>query len=175
MCKGDSLDGKVFYWTTDNELLGHLRLAATEDGLCKLALGRESDDAFHAWLARVMRPAHLLRQRTPIIDQALIEIDAYLTGVLRTFETPLGLRGTPFQRRVWAEVVRVPYGATVTYSEIAACIGRPRAIRAVGGANGANPLPLFVPCHRVIGADGALRGYGGGLAIKAALLHLEAR
>jgi O-6-methylguanine DNA methyltransferase len=164
---------QISYWATDNDLLGRLRLAASDAGLCRLALGRESDEAFHAWLARLMQPARLVRQRRPLIDQALAELDAYLCGALRTFETPLDLRGTPFQRRVWAKVARVPYGATTSYGEIAARIGRPRAARAVGAANGANPLPLFVPCHRVVGADGALRGYGGGLKIKAALLQLE--
>ncbi len=165
----------ISYWSADGGMLGHLRLAASEAGLCKLALGRESDDAFMAWLARVLRPARLLRQRTPLIDQALVELHAYLAGRLRAFETPLDPRGTPFQRRVWAEVARIPYGATASYGEIAARIGRPGAARAVGAANAANPLPLFVPCHRVVGADGALRGYGGGLALKAALLQLERR
>jgi methylated-DNA-[protein]-cysteine S-methyltransferase len=121
----------------------------------------------------VVQPACLVHRRTPFIDQALAEIDAYLAGTLKTFETPLDLRGTPFQRQVWAEVARVPYGMTASYGEIAARIGRPRAVRAVGAANGANPLPLFVPCHRVVAVDGALRGYGGGLAVKAALLQLE--
>ena len=165
----------ISYWTADDDILGHLRLAASDIGLCKLALGRESDDAFHDWLARVVRPAHLTRQQTPLIKQALTEITAYLSGALRTFETPLDLRGTSFQRQVWAEVARIPYGATTSYSAIAARIERPRATRAVGAANGANPLPLLVPCHRVLGADGALRGYGGGLEIKAALLQLESR
>jgi O-6-methylguanine DNA methyltransferase len=164
---------QIFYWTADGGLLGRLRLATTGDGLCKLALGRESDDAFFSWLTRVMRPASLVRQRTPLFERALAELHAYLSGNLQTFKTPLDLRGTPFQRRVWAEVAGVPYGATTTYGEIAARLDRPRAVRAVGAANGANPLPLFVPCHRVVGADGALRGYGGGLPVKAELLRLE--
>jgi O-6-methylguanine DNA methyltransferase len=163
----------ISYWTTNSAFLGRLRLAASDAGLCKLALGRESDDAFQAWLGRVMRPAHLIHQKTPLIDQALAEITAYLAGELQVFKTPLDLRGTPFQRRVWAEVAQVPYGTTASYGEIASRIGRPRAVRAVGAANGANPLPLFVPCHRLVGRDGALRGYGGGLEIKAALLQLE--
>jgi O-6-methylguanine DNA methyltransferase len=164
---------QISHWTANDGMLGRLRLAASGAGLCKLALGRESDASFHTWLARVARPSGLIRQRTLFIDQALAEIDAYLAGGLRTFETPLDLRGTPFQRRVWSEVARVPYGMTVSYGEIAMRIGRPRAARAVGAANGANPLPLFVPCHRVVAADGALQGYGGGLAVKAALLQLE--
>jgi O-6-methylguanine DNA methyltransferase len=163
----------ISYWTTTADLLGPLRLAATLTGLCKLALGRESDDAFQAWLARILRPARLTRQKTPLIEQALDEIAAYLAGQLRVFHTSLDLRGTDFQRQVWAEVCRVPYGVTASYGELAERVGRPRAARAVGAANGANPLPLFVPCHRLVGSNGALRGYGGGLEIKAALLRLE--
>lgn len=163
----------IFYWASDGDLLGRIHLAATDAGLCRLALGRENGNAFHAWLARVLRPSRLVRRRTRHIQQATDEIQAYLCGRLRNFETPLDLRGTPFQQRVWAEVARVPYGVTITYGEIAVRVGRPRAARAVGAANGANPVPLFVPCHRVIGASGALRGYGGGLEVKAALLKLE--
>ncbi len=163
----------ISYWTADGGILGRLRLAATHAGLCKLALGAEDDAAFHAWLLRVVQPSRLTCQQTPPINQALAEIKAYLAGKLRTFQTPLDLRGTPFQRQVWAEVARIPYGDTAAYGEIAARIRRPRAVRAVGAANGANPLPLFIPCHRVLGANGALRGYGGGLELKAALLQLE--
>jgi len=173
---------RVYYWIADGGLCGSLRLAASDASLCKLALrsgplaqalGRESDAAFFSWLARVMRPAALTEQCTPVIGQALAEVNAYLSGDLRAFTIPLDLRGTPFQQSVWAEVARVPYGQTTTYRQIAAHIGRPDTVRAVGAANGANPLPLFIPCHRVIGADGALRGYGGGLDLKAALLQLE--
>ena len=165
----------VSYWVADGGILGRLRLAAADAGLCKLALGRESDNAFFAWLARVMGSMTLVERQTPVIAQALSEIQAYLSGELRVFATSLDLRGTPFQRRVWAEVACIPYGETTTYSQIAARIGRPAAVRAVGAANGANPLPLLIPCHRVVGADGTLRGYGGGLEIKAALLALESR
>ncbi len=167
------MDGPIFYWIADGGLLGRVRLAASEAGLCKLALGREGDDVFLAWLARVAQPSRTVRQRTPLIVGALDELRGYLNGALRAFETPLDLRGTPFQRCVWAAVAEIPYGATRTYGEIATRVGRPKAVRAVGAANGANPLPVFVPCHRVLGVDGALRGYGGGVEIKAALLKLE--
>jgi O-6-methylguanine DNA methyltransferase len=163
----------IVYWITEVDLLGRLRLAASDAGLCKLALGRESDETFQTWLARVIRPSCVVFQRSPPIDMALTELSAYLSGRLQSFETPLDLRGTPFQRRVWAEVAAIRYGEMATYGEIAARIGHPKAVRAVGAANGANPLPIFVPCHRVVGADGRLRGYGGGLDVKAALLRLE--
>jgi O-6-methylguanine DNA methyltransferase len=168
------MTGIVSFWSVKTAGLGRLRLAATEVGLCKLALGRESDDVFYSWLARKIRPAGLVRQQTPIIEGALAEIHAYLTSGLQTLSTRLDLRGTPFQRQVWSEVTRIPYGTTASYREVALRIDRPKAVRAVGAANAANPLPLFVPCHRVVGVDGALRGYGGGLELKQTLLRLEA-
>lgn len=102
-------------------------------------------------------------------------LERYFAGKLRAFDFALAAQGTPFQKRVWAELVRIPYGATIGYAELARRIGSPRAVRAVGGANGANPIPILVPCHRVIGSDGSLTGFGGGIARKRALLELEAR
>jgi methylated-DNA-[protein]-cysteine S-methyltransferase len=99
----------------------------------------------------------------------------WFAGELRTFDLALAPAGTPFQQRVWAELVRIPYGTTISYAELARRIGAPQAVRAVGRANGANPIPIVVPCHRVIGADGTLTGYAGGLEKKRALLALEAR
>jgi methylated-DNA-[protein]-cysteine S-methyltransferase len=99
---------------------------------------------------------------------------AYFAGELERFELPLAPRGTAFQQRVWEALAEIPYGSTTTYSELAAAIGRPSACRAVGAANGRNPLPVIVPCHRVIGAAGSLTGYGGGLERKRQLLALEA-
>jgi methylated-DNA-[protein]-cysteine S-methyltransferase len=101
------------------------------------------------------------------------QLDAYFAGALTAFDLPLAPRGTPFQRRVWAELGKIPYGETVSYAQLAARLGAPRAVRAVGLANGRNPLSIVVPCHRVIGADGSLVGYGGGLERKRALLELE--
>ncbi len=99
---------------------------------------------------------------------------AYFSGDLHAFEAiPVSLRGTPFQRRVWAELQRIPVGTTISYGELAAAIGRPAAVRAVGAANGRNPVALVVPCHRVIAANGKLHGYGGGLDRKAWLLRHE--
>ncbi|MBJ7602721.1 MAG: methylated-DNA--[protein]-cysteine S-methyltransferase [Candidatus Dormibacteraeota bacterium] len=107
------------------------------------------------------------------VKQLEQELDEYLTGGRRDFETPLAPVGTSFQRRVWAEVQRIPYGQTRTYSQVAAASGSPTAVRAVGGANGANPVPILIPCHRLVGTDGCLRGYGGGLDMKRRLLELE--
>ena len=109
----------------------------------------------------------------PLLLDAAGQLRAYFAGDLREFDLPLAPRGTEFQRQVWAAVSAVPYGETATYSEIAAAVGRPTARRAVGAANGRNPLPVIVPCHRIIGAAGALTGYGGGLDRKRSLLDLE--
>lgn len=108
-----------------------------------------------------------------VIEAARRELDAYFNGKLKRFSTPVAPRGTPFQQRVWAALRMIPYGATRTYGEQAASIGSPQACRAVGLANGRNPVSIIVPCHRVIGANGALTGYGGGLERKTFLLELE--
>ena len=109
----------------------------------------------------------------PIAIEAVRQLRAYFAGQLRHFDLPLDLQGTDFQLRVWRELERIPYGETRSYSQIAAAIGAPQAVRAVGAANGANPIPIVVPCHRVIGAGGKLVGYGGGLPLKKRLLELE--
>jgi methylated-DNA-[protein]-cysteine S-methyltransferase len=101
------------------------------------------------------------------------QLAAYFRGDLQAFDLPLAPAGTPFQRRVWQELARIPYGETISYGELARRVGNPKAARAVGLANGQNPLPIIVPCHRVIGSDGRLTGYGGGLPRKEALLALE--
>ncbi len=102
------------------------------------------------------------------------ELDAYLRGELTKFSVQVDLRGTPFQLRVWNALREIPYGEVRSYAAVAAAIGRPSAVRAVGAANGANPVPVIVPCHRVIGADGRLVGFGGGLDWKRRLLGVEA-
>jgi methylated-DNA-[protein]-cysteine S-methyltransferase len=109
----------------------------------------------------------------PPFPEAEAQLHAYFAGELERFELPLAPLGTPFQRSVWDALAEIPYGTTTTYSKLAARIGRPAACRAVGAANGRNPLPVIVPCHRVIGAAGALTGYGGGLEVKQHLLALE--
>ena len=109
-----------------------------------------------------------------VLAEAVRQLRAYFAGRLRRFDLPLDLRGTPFQLRVWRALLEVPYGETRSYRQIAAAIGEPKAVRAVGAANGANPIAIVVPCHRVVGADGSLTGYGGGLTLKRKLLALEA-
>ncbi|MBI1250987.1 MAG: methylated-DNA--[protein]-cysteine S-methyltransferase [Alphaproteobacteria bacterium] len=109
----------------------------------------------------------------PVLDAARKQLDAYFAGRRRTFDLPLGAKGTAFQTRVWKALLDIPFGETVTYGAIAAEVGNAAAVRAVGGAVGRNPISIIVPCHRVIGADGTLTGFGGGLERKRTLLALE--
>jgi methylated-DNA-[protein]-cysteine S-methyltransferase len=112
--------------------------------------------------------------RHPLLCETKRQLDEYFAGKRRNFELPLEFRGTEFQRRVWAALLTIPYGETRTYRQIAEQIGNPLAVRAVGAANGRNPIAIVAPCHRVIGSSGDLTGFGGGLEAKARLLSLEA-
>ena len=111
----------------------------------------------------------------PVLMQAVRELTEYFAGTRRTFTVPIGPEGTDFQLKVWAALRDIPYGETRSYGAIAAAVGSPKASRAVGGANHHNPIAVIIPCHRVIGADGSLTGYGGGLDKKEFLLDLEQR
>ncbi|WP_409340253.1 methylated-DNA--[protein]-cysteine S-methyltransferase [Paenibacillus sp. MBLB4367] len=150
-------------------------LLATEFGVCRVIFPHEGLKDFQGWLDRYMPgvepkedPAAL--RRTGAIDL----LQAYFAGERVSFaELPLDLIGTSFQREVWTALGRVPYGEIRTYRDIAEMIGRPNAVRAVGAANGANPLPVFLPCHRIIGADRKLTGFRGGLTMKSKMLKLE--
>ena len=115
----------------------------------------------------------LVRGRDSLIAQVESEVAEYFAGNRKSFSVPLDLKGTPFEMRVWDELLKIPYGETRAYGEVAVSIGKPGAARAVGGANGANSVAVIVPCHRVIQEDGSLRGYGGGLWRKKFLLDLE--
>ena len=107
-----------------------------------------------------------------VLDEARRQLDAYFAGKLRDFDLPLAPEGSDFQLRVWKALETIPFGATRSYGEIATAIGAPKAMRAVGAANGRNPLPIVVPCHRVIGANGSLTGFGGGMARMEWLLRI---
>jgi methylated-DNA-[protein]-cysteine S-methyltransferase len=108
-----------------------------------------------------------------VLDRAVAQLDEYFEGTRRCFDLPVAMVGTAFQHQVWARLQEIPFGATVSYGELAAELGRPGAARAVGHANARNPIPVIVPCHRVIGSSGQLTGYGGGLRAKRLLLDLE--
>lgn len=115
-----------------------------------------------------------IQDKSPFQD-AVRQLDAYFAGDLKSFDLPLDLRGTPFQLKVWQALQEIPYGQTISYGELARRVGNPKASRAVGLANGKNPVSIIVPCHRVIGASGSLTGYGGGIERKRWLLDLEER
>ena len=119
------------------------------------------------------RPYEGIEQETALIKEANRQLSEYLKGERRMFDLPLNPRGTDFQKRVWRALCDIPYGETRSYKQIAEAIGNPKAVRAVGMANNRNPITIVVPCHRVIGADGKLVGYGGGLEMKEFLLRLE--
>jgi methylated-DNA-[protein]-cysteine S-methyltransferase len=108
-----------------------------------------------------------------LLKEPVKQLTAYFAGRLRAFDVPLAPQGTPFQKEVWRSLCDIPYGDTTSYGELARRIGNPKAVRAVGLANGSNPISIIIPCHRVIGSNGSLVGYGGGLPIKQALLALE--
>jgi methylated-DNA-[protein]-cysteine S-methyltransferase len=147
-----------------NSPIGELRLVAGEEALVAV-LFSDDDRAIEAAAA-----AH-----HEVLELAARELNQYFAGSRTRFATPLAPQGTEFQRAVWDALCTIPFGETRSYSQIASAIGRANAVRAVGAANGVNPLPLFIPCHRVIGADGTLTGYGGGLPIKKSLLAHEQR
>ena len=153
-------------WTRDlRSPIGSVRLAADEGALVRIVLPDE----------RGPRPAARGAAGHPVLDRAVGQLEEWFGGERRFFDLPLHAEGTPFQRQVWTALGTIPYGEVWSYGELARRIGRPRAVRAVGAANGRNPLPIVVPCHRVIGASGALTGFGGGLRAKAWLLDHERR
>ena len=117
--------------------------------------------------------ADAAEMETPLVARAICELREYFGGRLKTFDLPLCLVGTEFQKKAWNALLAIPYGETRTYKEQAAAVGNPKACRAVGAANGRNPISIIVPCHRVIGSDNTLIGYGDGLEIKRALLAIE--
>ena len=155
---------KSIYYTQIESPLGPLLLAGDEAGLREIVFPRNGhpkspNDNWEHGPARFRDITYQLR--------------AYFAGELENFNLPLAPEGTPFQQKVWSELCKIPYGETISYGELARRIGNPNASRAVGLANGSNPIPIIIPCHRVIGSNGKLTGYGGGLPIKERLLALE--
>jgi len=144
--------------------VGRLRLIASDTSLLGIWFEHGRDAA---------RGAAGTRGTNAVIERTRAQLEEYFAGTRREFDLPLEPRGTDFQRRVWQRLTRIAYGDTTTYGALAAELGNSKGSRAVGLANGSNPIPIVIPCHRVIGADGSLTGFGGGLAIKAMLLQLE--
>jgi methylated-DNA-[protein]-cysteine S-methyltransferase len=146
--------------------IGSLLLAADKTGLREITFPKNGASA---------SPQPDWIEDESVFADTIRELRAYFAGDLETFDLPLAPQGTPFQQRVWNDLLNIPYGATISYGQLAKRIGNPNASRAVGLANGSNPIPIIIPCHRVIGSNGRLTGYGGGLPIKEKLLALERR
>jgi methylated-DNA-[protein]-cysteine S-methyltransferase len=152
--------------------VGSLRIASTERGLAYVQLPHANGRGFDGWRTRHV-PNAIVKQGFESNRIYVSQILEFFEGKRERFELPVDLRGTAFQLAVLEEVARIPFGETRSYGEIARAVGRPNASRAVGAANGANPVSLVVPCHRVIASNGHLQGYGGGVDLKAKLLAME--
>ncbi|MFN3649355.1 MAG: methylated-DNA--[protein]-cysteine S-methyltransferase [Armatimonadota bacterium] len=160
----------VAYTTEELPLVGPTTVAVTPDGVCFVSLD-EPSAAYNRLCDRY--EDDIVASGDQACAKVVRQLREYLTGRRKEFDLPLDPKGTPFQRQVWEAVAAVPYGETRSYGEIAAAVGRPTASRAVGAANGANPICLIVPCHRIIGSGGKLTGYAYGLETKQRLLELE--
>ena len=154
--------------------VGALNVAATEDGICWLDFADKStaDKHFKSFVKKLK--ASIAQNNNLHINELETQLKEYFEGKRKEFTIPLIIVGTPFQKKVWAALQDIPYGATRSYKEQSTAIGMPKAVRAVANANGRNPISIVIPCHRVIGSNGTLTGYGGGLWRKKFLLELEA-
>jgi methylated-DNA-[protein]-cysteine S-methyltransferase len=149
-----------------------MHLAASTQGLCRLSI-RVSDRQFMDELARSTGTDAWCRNGEPVLREAARQLGEYFRGERRDFQLPLDLKGTRFQQEVWHALLRIPYAQTRSYADLAREIGSPNSARAVGSANGANPVAIIVPCHRVVASGGGLGGYSAGLDVKRRLLALE--
>ena len=154
----------MIYHTFISSPLGNILLTADDHGLTGISFQNGTE---------AKKPPRGSVESPTTFEEAERQIGAYFRGALKRFNLPLSPSGTPFQRSVWNALIDIPYGETISYGELAKRIGKPTACRAVGAANGRNPLPIVVPCHRVIGSDGRLTGYNGGIYLKEYLLKLE--
>ena len=160
------------YCTSFDSRIGRIYVASTEQGVCKLSVPKESRKDFFSWLKEHFELDGVNDNRArnkEVIDQ----LTRYFNGRLAKFTCPIDLMGTPFQIRVWKELTKIPYGTTITYKHLARRVTASKSFQAVGRANGANPLPIIIPCHRVLGSNGALVGYSCGIKTKEFLLRLE--
>lgn len=157
----------IYAYKTIPSPVGELKLVASDKGLA--AILWENDDPSHFRLTPAVED-----RNHPILIETEQQLKGYFAGKRKTFSVALDLNGTEFQKKVWAALLTIPCGETRSYGQIASQIGKPKAVRAVGAANGRNPCSIIVPCHRVIGSTGKLTGFGGGLEAKAYLLELEA-
>ncbi len=166
----------AIYYTEMETPIGVIGLAATNKGLCWISFdtGEGSIMSLKRWGKTWLLCEHVIKEETPLLKDAVKQFQEYFKGERNEFDLPLDMYGTSFQKMVWEQLLRIPYGQVRSYKDVALALGAGKAVRAVGGANNRNPLSIIVPCHRVCGSNGALVGYGGGLNIKEYLLNLEA-
>jgi methylated-DNA-[protein]-cysteine S-methyltransferase len=158
------MDSRIFYTTLDSPV-GALFITSNGDSITELFMEKHKGGP---------KPIGDWRRDDALFREAADQLRAYFAGKLTEFDLRLATGGAPFQQRVWAELRKIPYGSTISYGELARRIGAPKASRAVGSANGSNPISIIIPCHRVIGSNGKLTGYGGGIERKKFLLEFEA-
>lgn len=163
---------KTVTWTKLSYDAWHFYIASTEEGLCYISTPQEEFEDLKKWAAKRL-PKYTLKENEQQLYNYKTELFEYLNGQRKNFTFPIRLHGTHFQQSVWQALLAIPFGETVSYSEIATVIDNPKAVRAVGTAVGANPLLFVIPCHRVVGKNGALTGFRGGLDMKSRLLKLE--
>ena len=163
----------IYYMDKLDSPIGLINLAATEEALVYCASSRDDGTEIEDWITKHLPDYTLKDGSNNILENAKTQLQAYFSGESNVLNLPLNLIGTPYRKKVWEALKTIPYGETRTYGEIALQIGNPKGPRAVGQANHHNPISYFVPWHRVIGAGGALVGFGGGLDAKSWLLKLE--
>jgi methylated-DNA-[protein]-cysteine S-methyltransferase len=163
---------KVYCTSFHAKQLGVIYLASTDVGVCKICVPNETKQEFFRWLKRHFQDEDVSENRSKN-RRVLDELVRYINGKLTRFTCPTDFIGTPFQKKVWGVVMQIPYGETITYKQLARRAGVPQGYQAVGQANARNPLPVVIPCHRVIGSNGSLTGYSGGVKTKEFLLRLE--
>jgi methylated-DNA-[protein]-cysteine S-methyltransferase len=158
------MDSRIFYTTLDSPV-GALFITSNGEAITELFMDKHKGGP---------KPIGDWRRDDALFREVADQLRAYFAGELTEFDLRLATGGAPFQKRVWAELQKIPYGSTISYGELARQVGNPKASRAVGAANGSNPISIIIPCHRVIGSNGKLTGYGGGIERKKFLLEFEA-
>ncbi|HET7658364.1 MAG TPA: methylated-DNA--[protein]-cysteine S-methyltransferase [Bacillales bacterium] len=163
----------IFYGEADSPI-GPLTIVATSKGVCKIEFGKVNETManLQVWVKKHFLKSEMVRDEAEIKFVAC-QLNEYFRGIRTSFDVPLDLHGTPFQKKVWEALRQIPHGETRSYKEVAQSMNAGKAVRAIGNANNKNPLPIIIPCHRVIGSNGSLVGYGGGLQRKKYLLDIE--
>ncbi len=162
----------MLYCTSFETNIGVIYIASSEKGVCKISLTLNSAGEFKLWIKKHFEEFEIVESKKEN-KEAIEQIKLYLARKLKKFDLELDVIGTEFQKKVWFETMKIPYGETISYSQLARKIRRENSQRAVGNALSANPLPIVIPCHRVVASNGSLGGYSGGIKIKEFLLRLE--